>query len=117
TNAIPGAANQGNSAQESFQDRLRRAYSERSRVVLRPKRPCAVVRVAVKPGDQVKTGQDLVFLDDRESRIRLRAAESEYDIAEADHALKKKELESALKFQLTQNRGASDDYKKSQDQD
>ena len=50
--------------------------------------------------------------DDREARIRLRAAESEYAIAEADHGLKKKEAESKLSFMLNQIKNASEDYKK-----
>jgi hypothetical protein len=101
------------SAPQTFQDRLRRAYAERSPIRLQPKRHAVVMSVRVKPGDHVKEGQNLVHLDDREARIGLRAAESEYAIAEADYALKKKELENKLLWSQNSVKNASDEFKKS----
>lgn len=117
TNAIPATPNPPNNAQENFQDRLHRAYGERSVIRLQPKRPGVVVSVVVKAGDLVKEGDSLVHLDDREARISLRAAETEYAIAKADYALKLKGLENNLKWEQNSVKNASDDLKKSQQED
>ena len=115
TNAAAGTPNQLNNTQENFQDRLRRAYAERSVIRLQPKRPGIVVSVAVKAGDHVKSGDNLVHLDDREARISLRAAESEFAIAKADYALKKRQLEREQNSNSLRNN--SDTFKKSQQEE
>jgi beta-lactamase regulating signal transducer with metallopeptidase domain len=106
-------ANKAN-AQETFQGRLDRALREnRPHIRLQPRRPGIVTFVNVKPGEQVEAGHVLVRFDDREAQIRLRAAESEYAIAGADHALKKKEAASKLSFMLNQIKNPAEEYKKS----
>jgi hypothetical protein len=119
TNALPHMINPPNNAQENFQDRLRRAYGERSVIRLQPKRPGVVISVVVKAGDHVTEGQNLVHLDDREARISLRAAESAFAIAQADYALKKKELENNLRWNQNsvKNSQNSDEFKKSQQEE
>jgi beta-lactamase regulating signal transducer with metallopeptidase domain len=104
-------------AQESFQDRLNRATREnRPLIQLQPRRPGVVTFVNVKPGEYVEAGHMLVRLDDREAQIKLRGAQSEYEIAQADNALKKKEATSKLNFMTSQanaNAPGVDEYKKS----
>ena len=62
------------------------------RILLKSTRSGVVESVFVKPGYHVSRGQELMRLVDREAAIRLKAAEAEFQIAEADHELKKREL-------------------------
>lgn len=78
------------SAQSSLQARLNE--TARARIALRPKRPGVVTEVLVRGGDHVKAGTALVQLDNREAQLRLRAAESEFAIADADTQLQTKAL-------------------------
>jgi beta-lactamase regulating signal transducer with metallopeptidase domain len=113
TNFTNAAVNKAN-AQETFQDRLNRAGREnRPHIRLQPRRPGIVTFVNVKPGEQVEAGQVLVRFDDREAQIKLRGAQSEYEIAQADHALKKKAAASNLNFMLHQLPNANEEYKQS----
>ena len=77
-------------AQTSFQ--ARNAEAARARIALRPKRAGVVTEVLVNRGDHVKAGMVLVRLDNREAQLRLRAAESEFAIADADIQLQTKAL-------------------------
>jgi beta-lactamase regulating signal transducer with metallopeptidase domain len=114
---LANAATKPASDNEDRQATLARALKERPRIRLQPRTRGVVMSVSVKPGDHVKAGQELVELDNREGQIRLNAAESEYSIAQIDHALKVKELENNLKMRLSGSKNLSEESKKSEDED
>lgn len=121
--AATNNANPNVSAQSSFQKRIEELNRDanRPRIRLQPRRAGVVEAVAVKAGEKVKQGQELVQFDDREARIRLRAAESEYEIAEADYAIKKKQAAANLAEMLYQTKSPvgdkSEEYKKGVQED